>query len=221
MSRKRRRNRLIDKPKVLLVEGTSEQRSIPYIMEANGVTWPNDPRPVELQDMEGRENITRSVIQAQLNAPQLQRLGVIIDADQDAEQAWRSLQSHCAPLILDLPEAAPPEGFIGRSRDRGLHFGLWIMPNNQRAGMLEDLLLAAFKPEKQPLRDHTEAFVDEGKALGASYNPLHRSKAMINAWIALEEPGEPLWREPVLNTFDLQSPSLTLFVAWFRRLFDL
>ena len=124
MSRRRRKNKLINRPKVLLVEGTGEQRSIPYIVEANGITWLDDSRPVEIQDMEGRENITRSVIQAQLSVPLIQRLGVIIDADQDAEQAWCSLRNYCEPLILDLPQTAPLNGFIGTSKRRGIRFGL-------------------------------------------------------------------------------------------------
>ncbi len=170
--------------------------------------------------MIGRSNLNRECIQTRLQSPRTTHLRIIIDADEDYIGAWKFIKTFCKDLISNLPERAPSEGFIGQFRERGILFGVWIMPNNQENGMFEDLLLAAFKPGKQPLKEHSKSFVVQGKELGAYYNPLHRSKAIINAWIALEEPGKPLWREPVFNTFDLRSSSLQPFVTWFRKLYE-
>ena len=41
------------KPKKLLVEGASEKRVIPELMEKNGVDWPNHQIPVWIDSHDG------------------------------------------------------------------------------------------------------------------------------------------------------------------------
>ncbi|MBU1433314.1 hypothetical protein KKF91_22515 [Myxococcota bacterium] len=206
-------------PKILLVEGKSEVGSIPEILENNGIPW-KKPFPVFIKNMGGLKNINRPKIQAYLQDSNTIVIGIVIDADDDSNRAWSSIRAHCGELVEDLPEVLDEGGFIGSS-SRGVRFGVWVMPDNQNKGMFEDLLLASFKPESQAVKALSERFIEDGSQLIDSFNELHRSKSIINAWVALEEPGEPFWRESVLKKLDLTGPGLSPFVTWFKMLYEL
>ena len=68
-------------PRKLLVEGDTDQRVIPYLMEANGVPWPAPPdSPVSLEALGGVDELLKpGVLEAELSASGLEGLGVVID----------------------------------------------------------------------------------------------------------------------------------------------
>ena len=43
---------------VLIVEGKTDLRVLPYLMEKNGVAWPDDNRPVRIEDVNGITSCT-------------------------------------------------------------------------------------------------------------------------------------------------------------------
>ena len=74
------------KTKKLLVEGDTEVRVIPYLMEQNGVTWVVEDQPVvHIEPQGGVEEIMKpEVISSELKATGIEALGVLVDADEDA-----------------------------------------------------------------------------------------------------------------------------------------
>ena len=83
-------------PKKLLVEGASEKRVIPELMEKHGVLWPNNNKPVWIEESQGYEELIRNrnirrnndvinLITTQLKDSvgdhPLTHLGIIVDAD--------------------------------------------------------------------------------------------------------------------------------------------
>lgn len=74
--------------KKLLVEGDTDKRVIPYLMEANGVAWgPRDAPVVFIQPHGGiDELLTRRVIENELKASGLEALGILVDANGDGRR---------------------------------------------------------------------------------------------------------------------------------------
>ena len=127
---------------MLLVEGTEDLKTIPYIMEANGIIWPEKPpkAPVWIEQYEDYSNLLKPEIpQTELLTNGLKALGMIIDSDENFDTRWKEIRKSCLHSIPDLPEQLPQAGMIHETTD-GIRFGLWMMPDNISRGMLETFL---------------------------------------------------------------------------------
>lgn len=61
----------------LIVEGVTDKRVVPYLMEANGVTWPKPPHhPVEIESWDSIDEILKpEAINNQVKEPGREALG--------------------------------------------------------------------------------------------------------------------------------------------------
>ncbi len=219
------------KPKKLLVEGASEKRIIPELMEKNGVLWPNHQIPVWIDSHDGYENLVKpGGISGELIASDLTHLGIIVDADDNELldqnnkpiKRWQSLRNACLSAIPDLPEILPSTGLI-HSAPNNIKFGIWIMPDNHNKGMLETFLAYLVPDQSDRLWQFAKTTAQEAKEkYQASFKEVHRDKANIYTWLAWQnEPGRQLHeavKEPILNA---THPKAQDFVNWFKRLYDL
>lgn len=219
------------KPKKLLVEGASEKRVIPELMEKNGVPWTNHQIPVWIDSHDGYENLVKpGGISGELIASDLTHLGIIVDADDNELldennkpiKRWQSLRNACLSAIPDIPEVLPSTGLI-HFTPNNIKFGIWIMPDNQNKGMLETFLAYLVPDQSDNLWQFAKTTVQEAKEnYQASFKEVHRDKANIYTWLAWQnEPGRQLHeavKEPILNA---THPKAQDFVNWFKRLYDL
>lgn len=129
-------------PRKLLVEGGADKRIIPYLMEANGVKWPQGREPVRITAQGSVDEILKpGVIDAELRTSGREALGVIVDADSDAAARWSAIKAACGPEFDNLPTDIPVGGLNMLHDATGVRFGVWIMPDNRFVGMLKDFLL--------------------------------------------------------------------------------
>jgi len=214
------------KKKHLLVEGECDKRVIPYLMEANGVLWPDDPKkwPVTIIPHDGIENMfSADGIPADLNLADEQIVGIIVDADTDALQRWQQVRHWCLGHFPDLPDRLSAEGLIAENGE-GLKLGVWIMPDNDSPGMLEDFLVKSIpENEESPLLQYAEEVCREAKdSHNAPYRKSHATKAKVHTWLAWQdEPGRQLHQAIQHKLLQPTSPYAALFVAWFKELFEL
>ena len=98
--------------------------------------------------------------------------------------------------------------------------GIWLMPDNQLPGMLEDFV-AQLIPSADTLRGKADAILQEIELEGLQrFTGLHRPKALIHTWLAWqEEPGQPMGLAIRARALGHDSPTALAFVAWLRRLF--
>ena len=129
-------------PKRLLVEGDTDKRVIPFLMEANGVAWGTADRPaVYIAPYGGIDEMLKAgAIEGELSASGLEALGIVADANGDARKRWAQIRRLCEAQVASLPEDLPTEG-LRVTHASGPRFGVWIMPDNRSKGMLEDLLV--------------------------------------------------------------------------------
>lgn len=216
-------------PRKLLVEGQTDKRVIPYLMEANGIAWEDSTgQPtVTIKPMDGVEEILKpGAVEAELAATGLEALGVIVDANGDAHKRWNQLRRHCDSAIPGLPEVLPEGGVItaGRQNPAGRNiprFGVWIMPDNRLTGMLEDFLLQFVRNDSKELLDLAHHCTKEAKNQGAPYKSPHFAKARLHTWLAWQdEPGKQLHEAVHHRLLDPTKPQCQPFVEWFRALFS-
>ena len=216
----------IDPKKVLLVEGKTEKRLIPELMEQRGVTWVLGPKKHAVDIREADGPVTEpGWIETHLKETALAALGVVFDADgMDGRQdhRWAEMQNRCSIMGIALPDPPPAGGFF-TVLPNGIRFGVWMMPNNQPPGMLETFLLALLKPEEMngSLFQHAKASVTRAKEFGAPFKAVHHDKALVHTWLAWQDqPGAQLHDAIKFKILDAASPSADGFVGWFKNLFQ-
>ena len=210
-----------DHPKRLLVEGETDKSVIPYLMEANGVAWPNPHNsPVFIKPCGSVDEILKpGVIEGELGASRLEALGVVVDANGDADARWNDVKTCCGSGFTDLPEQIPAGGLDVVHSD-GVRFGVWIMPNNRFTGMLEDFLVRLIPDDSRRLYELATNSVADAKRNGAPFRDVHVRKAEIHTWLAWQDPPNLRLHEAVENTvLDPARAESRTFVNWFRSLF--
>jgi len=169
-----------DYPGKLLVEGETDKYVIPYLMEANGVAWPEPPdHPVDIEAYGGVDEILKpGVIELEIGASGREALGVVVDANGDAAARWDGVKTWCGSEFPDLPDQIPAEGLVV-VHPSGPRFGVWIMPDNRFTGMLEDFLVRLIPDDSRHLYEIARNSVAEAKRNRAPFRDVHERKAEI------------------------------------------
>ncbi len=207
-------------PKLLLVEGSTDLCAIAEMIEGNGVPWPNDAKPVDIQVL-NTKTPKAGVVPSKLKEPAHEVIGIILDADDDPDGTWTTIRGWLATQIDNTPEAIPEGGFISEIDSKGRRFGAWILPDNHSNGTLETLLKQLVRQESKGILDHAIHACDGAKSLNAPFRDVHSEKAHVFTWLAWQdEPGRNLRSIDFQSVFDPQSDQAQPFVQWFRNLFD-
>lgn len=215
------------KKNILMVEGAEDLRTIPYLVEANGIPWEvNNQFIVNIQKYDGIENlIDLDEIRYQLNGSEVEALGMIVDADESCQRRWQSIKNSCSEIIIDLPDRIPEIGLIHntvKDNEKPVKFGVWIMPDNINRGMLETFLAYLIPNESSILWQYAQQTVIEAKSQEASYKPTHLDKANIYTWLAWQNPpGRQLHNAVMEKILNPQHPKVQIFMKWFQDLYNL
>ena len=208
------------RPKKLLVEGHTDKRVLPYLLEANGVEWKKGSEPVHIEPCDGIDQMLKpGAIEAELAASGLEALGVMVDANGNAHGQWRRVRNRCRGHFPSLPVEIPAEG-LQVAHATGPRFGVWIMPDNRQTGALEDFLAQLVPIKSNRLFTLAEHCAEEAAERGATFKPTYLTKAAIHTWLAWQdEPGKSLHQAVHHRVLDPEKAESKPFVSWFRRLF--
>lgn len=147
-------------------------------------------------------------------------LGAVIDADVDPNARWEQVCAALADYGYVLPTTPTREGTILEAPNpRRPQFGIWLMPDNQVSGILEDFLLRLAN-EEDPLIYRAEDVVDSIPETERLFGDTKRSKAIIHTWLAWQkEPGTPLGLSIARDYLDPTRNPAPEFKAWLEKLF--
>jgi hypothetical protein len=209
------------KPSQLLVEGKNDRHVIWAL--CNQYQLP-ETFSVEVPEDDGTEGIEALLagLPARLDEPKLQTLGIVVDADRDLAARWQAVRDRLiSGGYQNIPKVPPANGWVDAPLDRP-RVGVWLMPDNQLPGMLEDFV-ARLMPSDDALRPKAEAILQEIELAGLNrYTSIHRPKALIHTWLAWQEtPGIPMGQAITARVLSHESAIALIFVEWLTRLFEL
>lgn len=210
--------------KKLLVEGKHDGIVIcelchQYDIAAN--KWEKDklllPHEISCKSADSIEKLRRQLPVA-LRESDLETMGIIVDADVDLLQRWQSICDQLRDFgYKTLPLTPDPKGTVIQEDDLP-RLGIWVMPDNQLNGMIEDF--AAFLiPRDDELWQHAQNCVE---AIENEKRPFtsHVAKAKIHTWLAWREtPGTPMGSAIKYRYLDANVPEAIVFVQWIKALF--
>lgn len=156
-----------------------------------------------------------------LQSSDLQTLGIVLDADASAQSTWQSVRAILEKSgFSSLPSAPNPDGTIIEQPNLP-KVGIWIMPDNQSPGEIEDFFLQMI-PAENALLHRAEGTVKDLIAQEQNLFPASdRSKAQTHTWLAWQpEPGRSMGVALKSNWAEGQHPLAERLAAWFTQLFD-
>ena len=206
---------------LILVEGADDKWFFTALLKKTQLTANIYP-PAESEcgvEGNGIDNLLDSlpILLKQLSTKQLDRLAIVIDADSTANNFGFNARREKIKSIIEafgyqIPDQKP-EQYQGELFEHSRGFspiGLWIMPNHQYDGMLEDFLLPCIEhPERKEILDFVDSSIADLKSR-ESLNPIrfsdtHESKVRLSTWLD--------WQKKP-NNCRMLSPACALKEGW-------
>jgi len=209
--------------RVLLVEGNTDLHIVAHL-------WKSHELPERFFDIRKCESDKKvlnrlKVLLSAAEEARPEKLGIILDADtQPASDRWDAIKDRLTTAeYSSYANYAPPDyleadGTIVPGGGKYPDIGIWIMPDNLSAGMLEDFL-ADLAPEES-MAFAKECVADAKDKGFSSYKSVHQSKAEIHTYLAWQdEPGNPLGISIDANALDAHLPVAKQFIGFLKKLF--
>jgi len=171
------------------------------------------------KDDGGIEKLIES-IPVRLKRSGLLTLGIVVDADEDLNGRWTSIQHILINFgYKSIPARFPINGLI-HEENQLPRIGIWIMPNNHLNGDLESFIRFLI-PEGDELESSVENFLQDIESRNQQkYTPKHRTKAFIHTWLACQKiPGQPMGQAITAQSLQADKPIGQEFVARLTKLF--
>ena len=208
---------------LLTAHGIDKQRS--YRLEPYGST-PRTPREKEIvfRERQGVNNVLDYLSQQLRIIGDLKRLGVVVDADTNFASRWQSLRDILmAAGYTDMPKQAEQRGLIlehAANPEEKPRVGIWVMPNNQDAGSMEDFF-ALLLPSQDTLWERARLCIEQIPTEERLFKSAF-IKAHVHTWLAWQErPGLPMGKAISEQYLNADAPNALRLLDWLRRLFDL
>jgi len=171
-------------PYRLLVEGSDDQHSVIHLMKRHGIDW-DDPKVVlpHVHNCGGFNPLHDSLV---VSAKSYERLGIMMDANSDIDRRWTQVRDRLHAAGVTLPDAPKEDGLIVPGIFGDWRIGVWIMPDNQTAGELEDFL-CKLVPAGDRCWDYAAKATQHAKEIGAAFSNSDSTKASPHTWLVLHD----------------------------------
>lgn len=219
----------------LLVEGDSDIHFITHLCMNKGLSAPKGYEnetayKKDFATIAGSKSKLKAELKLLLKKPDtdIHNLGIVLDADSESEQAaldtWTSIKSILQANGYRNIQNAPTNKGVVITQTGKPKIGVWIMPNNQENGYLEDFYAQMI--------DKNDAFwkksikITEGYVANKEnrFREIALSKAKVHTWLAWQaHPELPLGLsvKAYHNLLNLNLPLVDDFVEWFQNTFEL
>ena len=202
--------------KIMMVEGDDDEHVVKGIFGQHAI-----PHLDDVENLGGIDPLLKTIgVRLMSASEEGDVVGVVMDADENVAGRWQGLRHIFRESgYLDVPNQPVSDGTIlfpptGSVLPRA---GVWIMPDNQTDGKLEDFL-RLLVPKPNDLFNHAVASVDSVPERLFSDN--NRIKAVMHTWLAWQEkPGKPYGQAITAQFLDPQADHAVAFASWIRRLF--
>lgn len=225
-------------PRVLLVEGQDDKHMIWQLCKrdpsfsvsregAEGyemwVKIRNQRTKFEITEKGSRKSLLDS-IWVEVNASGMQTVGIIMDADSDVRNSWKDIITGFSGTDIKLPASPATTGTIVNPgvSPSGVplpRIGVWLMPDNESKGELEDLAFSMV-PSNDDTWKLAQNYIDGIPSPERKFQPDKIDKAKLYAWLATrKEPSRMGAAIGAAGGLDASIPVCKDLLAWLSDLF--
>lgn len=197
----------------LLVEGRDDLHVVANLLHKHGLE-----NRIHIEEKNGFPNL-RDSIKIEVIAPERQTLGIIADANDNPLGRWKSISKQLVKADCQVPENISSSGSIFEG-PRNKRVGVWLMPDNQRSGELEDFVYDII-PEHDPVLPQAEKYIDNIPAKDRKFRDTKLKRAYVHAWLAARKKPRPMGTAIQSGDLVHNTDVAEAFVSWLRKLFQL
>ena len=152
-------------------------------------------------------------------------IAIVLDADTNIQSQWEAVRNRLLNLDFDVPKYPNTEGVvILHLTDDTKKVGVWLMPDNNLNGMLEDFV-KMLVPDDDLMLVKATAIVQEIKVdipETMRFKDVHLAKAEIHTWLAWQEdPGSPMGQAIMKKYLNTNNETCQRFLAWLKAVFSI
>lgn len=204
--------------KVLLVEGVNDRHVINNLLKAH-----NLENEITIRDKEGITNIL-ATLKTEVDANQ-DFLGIVVDANASLDSRWQSLTDRLKDEEIgysNVSENPVKKGLIMERENFLPKLGVWVMPNNELVGKIENFIRLLVAEERETLWQLAQKAIGEIPNEEKLFADEDIIKAQVHTFLAWQdEPGRPMGESITRRYFQIDAPEALYFVEWIRNLFEL
>lgn len=200
-----------DQKRVLLVEGQNDMHVVRHIWLRHYTTGPTFG--ISIKD--DVNSLLRS-IRGEVLREDRTVVGILLDADDHPAYRWQSVRDKLRSAHVDSPNKLPPSGVI---IDQVPRVGVWMMPDNQLPGELEDFIEKMIPPT-DPVWPLSHSYIDGIPIGNRKFAQGKILRAKVHAWLATREDPRPMGTAIRARDLDVHGPLGAAFLSWLNRLFN-
>ena len=198
-------------PELLLVEGRDERHVVSKLLDRHRLQ-----PSFEIAPKDGFEELRQSIYN-EVNAPRRRVLGILADGNDHPDRRWQSISDQLRDADCKVPKDRCRTGTVFPG-PRGTRVGVWLMPDNQRRGELEDFV-AEMIPGGDPTWPRAKRYIDDIPGEERKFRPNKLTRAYVHAWLAAREDPRPMGIAITAGDLLHDAPIAASFVGWLRELF--
>ena len=135
-----------------------------------------------------------------------------------ADNRWESLRGTLGNFGFDTLSGVPPKDGMVARQGQSPALGIWMMPDNENAGMLETFACRLVAGEDPAWLHATAAVASLPEGADRFSRERHLDKALIHTWLAWqEEPGCQLGTAVAKNYLATDHDDVGRFCSWIER----
>ena len=197
---------------LLIVEGNDERHVIEKLLARYKLT-----KSFAIDAKGGFPELHKSIYN-EVNAPRRQVLGILADANDHPDQRWESISDKLKEAACEVPPS-PVQGGTVFDGPRDIRVGVWLMPDNDRSGELEDFV-AELIPQDDPIWPQAQSYINNIPVSERPFPSQKLTRAHVHAWLATREKPRPMGLALTAGDLLHDAPLAHAFVGWIRSLFS-
>lgn len=158
-------------------------------------------------------------IYGEVNVDSRRAVGIVVDADDRPQERWESLVEPLREAgIRNIPERPQPGGICIGSTPQLPSVGIWLMPDNQSTGELEDFVRTML-PDNDPVWPSSQLYIDGIDEKHRKFKGGKVLRAKVHAWLATREQPGRMGAAIKERDLDIEGELAVSFANWLQRVF--
>lgn len=204
---------------ILLVEGSDDKHVVWNLCKCRNVK-----ENFSVKDCGSIDNVLKMFdLSINEQSTKYDYVGIVVDADANIESRWNSIKDKISKSekYTNIPKKLPSSGLVLEPIEKySPKIGVWIMPNNNTEGMLEDFVSLLADKEDVLMKEADKILISLEERSIQKYKKVHRAKAKIHSFLAWQdEPGKPMGQAITAKILDSNSDKADSFINWLGELY--
>ncbi len=195
--------------RILLVEGQNDKHVVLHLRARRPLTLDFDVR-----DTGGIDQLLPS-IGPEIKVSGRQVVGILVDADDNMTARWDAVTDRLSKAGISPPPSPDSAGTIIDGTPR---IGIWLMPNNEASGELEDFVVRMI-PGGDQVWPLSRRYIEEIPETERKFSEKKKLRAQLYAWLAAREDPRQMGLAIRAGDLEVDSELSQKFIAWLTKLF--